>query len=418
MKNLVFLLLVPLAFALPPVQDAMDENTDFSAELEGYFNSSIANNSSIMLSFGDNDRTLYLFASVGIAGMNLLLDNMTHPTPGLSVITARGYQQDHLVAIPSDGYPDFVCDRGWFESGAQYAWRCDFDGDNCVEYESNTWVFYNGAVNFTFRNVSESVEFTSNEIEVPEAVLEEMETSSGRENLSVIIEGRVEFIYEINNRTFGADCASNLSNHTGTVPFSVNASFPVAGDRKLFFLKSPVLREQWFRNNRFDAVVLSQSPLYYAEILFDGNQSRNFTIRDFYNTTGAYGLVEIHSNQTSETGFTEYMSQSSPFPLQREDYNYTFIYEFSHRYSGLGLHNLSLSVNDSFLGREQYNETLLSRMLSYGGAYDEKGERLSNSTPARKSAGFAKQELTVIELSLGFVGLVLFLAFLNFWMPE
>lgn len=416
--RLIFLLfLVPLLYASPPINETMGDNDEMAEALEDYYNESIAENSSITLTFGEHSQELSLFVSVDIAGLNLMLDNMTHPAEGLMLITARGYEQEHLTSLPSDGYPNFPCDRSWFDRGAEPAWRCDFDEDYCVEFENRTWMDYGAEVNFTFRNISESVPFSSNAVAVPENILEEMKTSSGSENLTVIIEGNATFTYQINDRGFeGDDCVSSYYEVSESVPFSVNATFTVAGGQKLFFLRAPVLREQWFRNNQFNTILLSQSPLYYAEIRMDGNQSWNFTIREFYNATGPYGLQLIISNMTEGESWSEAKNGSTPIPLQEEDYSFAYIYEFNHSYSGIGKHNLSLHVNDSFLGTAQYKEILFSRMLSYNGTYTEEGSPADES--ARPSAGLQKQELSSVEIALGFVVLVLFLSFFYFWSPK
>jgi hypothetical protein len=323
---------------------------------------------------------------------------------------------DHMVALPSDGYTDFVCDLDWFIGGGQYAWRCDFDNDYCAEYENNTYMDYNASVNFTFRNASESVDFDSNVVEVPEAVLDVMRDSSGAENLSITIEGNATFTYVINNRSYdGLDCFNVFFTKAVQVPFSVNASFPVGGERKLFFLRAPILREQWFRNNHFDTVVLSQSPLHHAEISLDGNTSRDITLREFHNETDDYGLMRIYSNLT-DGPFGEYRNLTRPTALQQDDHSFAFIYEFNHSYDGIGRHRLSLDVEDNFLGRGNYFDVLTSRALTHSGTTTEEGKPADDD--ARRSAAFQKQEITLVEVGLGFVALIIFLSFLNFWMPR
>jgi len=356
--------------------------------------------------------------SVDIIAPNLVVDNLTHPTPGLAILTARGYQQEHLTAIPNEGFPDFTCDADWFYGGAQYSDRCDFDNDFCAEFENQTYVIYSTNVTFIFKNISENASFSSNLIPVPQSILEAMKNSSGIDNLMVLIEGNVSFIYTINDRGFdGVDCTSSYYNITGHVPLSVNKSFAVAGTKKLFFLRSPVLREQWFRSNRFNTIVLSQSPLYYAEISKDGNQTWNSTLREFYNVTDNYTVMYVFSNKTSEKGWSEAVNLTTPTLLQDTNHSFAYIYEFNYSYLGLGKHALSLDVNDSFLGSAHYGEVLLSRMLSYNGTFSEQGKPIDEEI-TRKSAGFTKQGLGFVELALGFVALILFLSFLNFWVTR
>jgi hypothetical protein len=354
---------------------------------------------------------------VGIAGMNLLVDEMTAPVEGLSLITARGYDMDHVTSRPSEGYTDFICDLDWFMGGAQYAWRCDFEDDYCAEYENSTSMDYDADVTFTFRDVSESVDYSSNVVPVPEEVLEAMRDSTGAENLSISIEGNATFTYIINDRAYdGLDCYSVYLNHSAQVPISVNASFPVAGEGKLFFMRAPILREQWFRNNRFDMVVLSQAPLYQAQVFMDGNAARDVTLREFSNRTDGYGLMRIYSNLSEGDSWAEHRNLTCPTQLQAQRHGYAFIYEFNHSYDGIGRHALALEAEDSFLGKGRYEDVLISRALTYNGTLREDGGQVGDD--ARPSAAFRRQELSLVELGLGFVALIIFLSFLNFWIPR
>jgi hypothetical protein len=422
MRLIMLLLLTSVVFGQytePPLDDVAGNNTAAAAGLEGYYNASTAKNSTLHISFGPRARDLELSASLDIAGLSVLVDNMTSPVEGLSLLVARGYIQDHIIAIPSDGYLDFICDREWFYSGAQYAPRCDLDDDSCAEFENRTFVFYDVNVTFSFRNVSETVPLDSTLIPVPSSVMDEMRDSSGSEYLNVSVEGDVVFIYEINDRGFSlGDCSSHYYNVSQAIPFSLNRSFPVAGEHKLFFLSEPVLREQWFRNNRFNMVVLSQSPLYKAEVYLNGNKTKDIVLRNFSIVSDHYGLLRIESNSTNASGFFEGKTNgTAPVPLEEENHNYSHVYQFNHSYSGLGFNNLSLEVTDSFLGSSRYDERILSRMLSYNGSRTETGLPVSE-TYARGSSPFTKDEISSFDLSLGLIGLVFILIFLNFWLKK
>ena len=419
--RLVFLLLFSSLvfgqYADPPISQVVDNNTLAAQALEGYYNASTANNSSINLSFGNYNTSLNISASLDVVGPSILVDNMTYPLENLSLIVARGHEQEHLLAFPAEGYNDFFCDYDWFHGGAGYAWRCDFDGDTCAEFENRTFVVYDVNVTFTFRNVSAGVPLTSTSVLLPSTVLEEMKNSSGSEVLNVSLEGDVTFIYEINDRNSGfGDCGSNYTNISESIPFSINRSYVVGGEQKLFFLRAPVLREQWFRNNRFNVVVLSQSPLYRAIVFLNGNQSRNFTLRNFSVMSDHYGVQQILSNRTNETGCSESKSNGTmPVPLEYENYSFSYIYEFNYSYTGLGVNNLSLSVHDNFLGVAQYDESLLSRMLSYNGSTTETGTPIDENL-SRKSSAFRKDEFSSLRMGLGLVAVIVLLAFLNFWL--
>ncbi len=416
MRPLLVVLLFSLAFAQPPIEETIQNNTDMAGVLDGLYNESLSNSTMLVVTLENStEREIPVSASIEIAGMNLFLDNRTYPKDGLSLILARGYEQGHLVAKPSEGYPDFDCDRDWYDGGAGFAWRCDFDNDNCVEYENRSSVHFDINATFIFRDVTANISTASNIIPVPQPILDVMENSSGYEYLNISMNASALFDYEFNDRGFGLfDCTDNTVNETAVIPFSLNASFLVAGKQKLFFLQSPVLREQWFRNNHFDVVVFSQALLYQTNTSLNGEQLGNRTLRTFNVTTDRYGLQQIISNKTNETDWSESTGLANPVSLETYNHSFYYVYEFGHRYDGIGENNLSLHVEDSFLGEAAYNATLLSRMLSHNGTTTETGEPMDPEI-TRKSTGFREGKLSAFEISLGFLGLIIILAFLNFW---
>jgi hypothetical protein len=418
MRFLLFLALFSFAFAQPPISDVMDNNNEDASLLEGVYNLSLAKNGTAIVTFGNStERNISISASVQVAGLNLMLDNLTYSHEDLSLILASGEDAGDLISKPSDGYIDFACDSDWFYGGAQYAHRCDFDNDNCAEFVNSSSVSYDTNVTFTFKNSSETVRTSSNMIEVPSEILDEMEYSSGSDHLNVTIVSAALFTYIINDRGFaGMDCTSHYVNVTENVTIHLNASFQVAGMQKLFFLRTPVLNEQWFRNNRFNLIILSQSPLYYAESYLNKNQTANFTLRTFNTTVNRFNLTEIVSNATIPKGWSESPSLATPTPLEQENNSFSFIYEFNSTYAGLGENALALEVTDAFMGNGSYETVILSRMLSYNGTKNELGGPIDNVT--RKSTGFEKGRISHVEVSLGFLAVIVLLAFVNFWLRK
>ena len=421
MKVALFVvLLLSVAFAqfvAPPVKEIMNNNSMRAAFLESYYQNASAKSSAVLLSIGSYVVNLQVNASVDIAGLSLMVDNMTYPTPGLSLLIARGERQEHLMALPSEGFPDFSCDRVFFEHmTGETAWRCDFEPDYCAEFENRTYAIYDLNATFQFKNLSTTVPATSTSVPVPQTVLDEMADSSGRDVLNVTVAGNVIFVYEINDRVYSAgDCVSNYVEFNGSVPLSVTRSFVVGGTSKLFFLKSPVLREQWFRNNHFDFILLSQSPLYHAEFYLNGNLSKNFTLRNFTVVTDQYGLQQIISNKTEGGGgWSEAVTLNTPSLLETENHSFVFVYQFNNTYEGLGRNNLSFIVNDSFTGSMRHDEVILSRTLSYGGNTTEAGTEI-NETTSRKSVGFITESLSSLHVSLGLMALLFILIFVNSW---
>ncbi len=406
-------------FSPPPAGNVSDYNLGLASSLDDSFDPALAQNSSVVARFGDYNQSIPVNSSMDIAGISLLVDNSTSPADGLSVIVARGYLLGHLTSLPGST-PLFSCDRNWFEQMTdETSWRCDFDTDFCAEYENSSSAVYDVNATFSFRNVSENVSMDSNILQVPDAVLAAMEDSSGAEQLQVNLTGSVDFHYVIDNRIFegGSSCGDNFTNLSASIPVNLSRNFTVSGTKKLFFLRSPILREQWIMSNSFDMVVLSQSPLYYAAVGFNGQRVQEEWLRNYTVSEGPYGLQEIWSNLTPAGNASERVNLSRPIPLEYNNSSFLYSYELNYSYPGLapGVNNLSLTVNDSFLRNATFSDSLSSRYLSYGSSYSEKGTPAA-AQPSRPSGSFGLSTLNHVEVGLGLVALVLLLAFVNFWL--
>jgi hypothetical protein len=348
-----------------------------------------------------------------------MIDNATYPAEGISLLVSRGAQQGHLWAIPDEYNHTFVCNYSNLYSGGsirpELACRCDFDGDGCAEYESKAYVLYEGTVSLAMRGLTSRLPFLSPVTQLPPRVTEIMKNSSGAEQLNASVSGKIDFIYQINDRS-GDDCeVSNYYYATRNISFAASRNFTVSGTKKLFFLRAPVLREQWFRNNRFDVIVLSQSPLFHADLFLNGNRTRNITLRTFDVAAGAYGIQEIVSNLSAPDGWSEAAGLSTPTALGEYNHSFQYAYEFNYSYEGTGENVLALTVYDSGLGSESHVERILSRMLSYDGATTENGTP-ANSSTARPSFRPEGEYLSSMELVFGILGLLVLLAFVNSWL--
>lgn len=424
---LTILLSIPAAFpqyAQPPVADTHSYNILAATGMEDHYDEEAPVGTTVFITFGNYTQQVRANASVQIAGASVVVDGAICPRHDLSIITARGSKMGALISLPSQGYPNFACNRTWFEHMTnETSWRCDFDHDDCAEFVNRSFVDY-GRVNvtFLFRNLSVSEDFDHNVVEVPDGILDAMRNSSGAENLTVFIQGDLLFVYEINNRS-SDDCGTNSYRYVNaTAELNINRSIPVYGTNVLFFLRSPVLREQWARNNRFDVVVLSQSPLYHADIFLNRDLSRNITLRGFAVEDNEQGLREIVSdysnlsNVSSPAGWSEHTNASvTPIPLEAAGNPFAYAYEFNYSYSGVGQNMLALAVNTSCAGSARYEDVLLSRMLSYNGVLMENG-RPFDASVARPSMAPQEEVLMRIDIGLGLVALVLILSFVNFWL--
>jgi len=420
----LLLLLVATAFAQstqyaePPLDETNQHNLDAVPGLDFYDNAT-ALNGTVRIPIGASFREMPVSVSIEPVGFSVSVDNVTCPVDDLSFIALRGARMEHLTSLPNQGYGDFTCDREWFaQISDETAWRCDLDDDYCAEYENDSSVSYDINITFSFGNLSASVPFDSQAVRVPRAIVEAMRSGSGG-NLTVALNGTVVFLYEINDRALGgSDCTANYVSETTAIPYSANRSFAVGGSGSLFFLRSPVLREQWAGDSRFDVVVLSQSPLYHADVYLNGNQARNITLRSFGVQENAYGLQEIVSqpmNQSSGIWSENTAGGLAQKALDARNRSFNYVYQFNYSYSGLGNSTLYLSVNDSCLVHSAYSDVLLSRMLSYNGSTMENGKPF-DAAVARPSSPFSGDILGIITISFGVAAIIILVSFTNFWL--
>jgi len=408
--RLLLLLLVAFAFAhasfpTPPVGEVTGHNAGLGTALDNAYNPALASSSALALLPGvRNGPVVPISGSVDIAGMSLTLDGATYPMDGLMLLVARGVHMGQMQSLY--GGP---CDFSVHSPG------CDYDNDGCAEYEKTSSADYAGLATFRMGNItSPQIPFTTDMVPVPRDVLDAMKRSSGTDQLSVSVRGIIRFRYYVSDPD-PPGCNDNSNYVDGSVPFYANRSFTVYGVNKLYFLRAPVLREQWYKDNRFDTIVLSQSPLYSAEIWLNGNLTRNMTMRTFDIAAGPYGVEGIVSRASPPAGWSEDVNLTSPILLESSPQSYAYVYAFNYSYDGLGQNALSLVVNDSLGGSARYNEVLMSRMLSYNGTSTENGSPAA-SLPSRPSAAFTTDYLAPYELALGLLSLLFILSFVNIWL--
>ncbi|MBU0590807.1 hypothetical protein KKF81_00740 [Candidatus Micrarchaeota archaeon] len=407
----LFLFLVLLSvvsfshYPIPPMGDVIDNNLEIAQDLDGVYDPAHAYNSSIRITLGGTPVDLDISASTNILGPAITIDNITSPVDGLSIMIPSGHYYQNLSSS-------------------------DYDSDGCLESVSDVLVIYDLDVLFSLNNMDDQIPLFSSSVEIPETIIAAMENASGSDYLNISVVGDVEFIYRVNDPS-GPGCPTNYVDVSSAVPVSANASFLAGGTKKLFFLRSPVLREQWFRNNHFDVIVLSQVPVYYGEVFMNDNVSANFSLMDFDVYSDDYGLQYIISNTTgrmsgtgmladSVTGSTSYSShasnKTSPFQLEYSNNSFSYAYEFNFTYTGIGENNLSLHVKDSFLRNGTYKESLTSNALSSSSGNPEAGA--GDTAYIRPSSSFEKDELSSLNIGLGLISLVLVLAFINFWIKK
>lgn len=421
----MFLLLLVLPafsyYSSPPVDAVIEHNANMADELDDAYNPAIAKHSSTWI-FPPNS-SLDSSASMEVAGLTLTIDNSTSANDDLEVIIARGYEEGGLACLTDEGTldPSCNCDHDYweeFKSSHVYAKRCDLDNDKCMEYIHGTNVEYGGEVLFIFRNTTATEPIEGpNIVPVPGGMLAEMENASGTENLTAKLNATIKLIYEINDRKSidNVSCVDDFFTLNVTFRFSEERNFTVEGRNKIFFLKAPVLREQWHMNNHFDVIVLSQSRLYLADTELNGQENCSFRTHYFDTVSDSYGLWTITMQPEDEVDFGK--ADFNGAPLSEYNHSYGYYYEFDCPYEGLGRNNLSLEVVDLYGRDAYYSEMITSRMLSYGGNKNELGAPIQSEV-TRQSAAFKTDNLQMVKISAGMLGALLILAVAKRWLMK
>ena len=410
-RILLVLLLSPLllsisAFALytdPPIYNVTLHNLNLAPSLNDSYSPVIGVNGTIGMDFNGTDRNWVhisehfdfpiIHASAKLLTIDPSVDNATSASASPKLLFAWGAFAEPLAIA-------------------------DYEHDDCNESQISSSVSRSAAINFSFRNARETVIVTdSNVVPVPDGILKEMESTSGNDTLAVQINATFVFRYDMDDRKAIVEggCVDRPKAFFSSISVSDSANWTVEGNRTLFFLRAPILGEQWFRNNRFDTVIFSNSRIYKAKVSADGNQTEYFQLYNFNITNDSYGVWKIESipvSSGSSYGASGYAISNNPAPLERDNLTYGYLYAFNYTYSGIGVHTLALDADGLFGDEHVFSRDILSRMLSYGGNTSELG------TPAdwpvtRKSASFSEDALRTVTLSLGLAGLLLAALLIN-----
>jgi len=387
-------------FSYPPTNNVTAHNAALAPSLQDAFDPMIAKNGTVQFDFYGTDLnwvpiSLHINLSLISASSKLLtidpsVDNATSATHSSVLIFAWGN-----VSLPLE--------------------TDDYESDDCLESQVNSTVNRSAIVTFSFGNVSRTVSTTNNIISVPTAVLEAMKNTSGKELLIVELNTSFNFTYTVDDRrpSFEEGCSHHIMNFSSVIELSDSKNWSVEGNSTLFFLRAPVLGEQWFRNNRFDSLVFSNNRLYRGEISADGNQTFSFRLYDFNITNDSYGVWYIQSVPIAPSeGIVAHTVYNAPAPIDPDNLSYHYLYEFNYSYEAIGLKTLELRATSFFNDDYSFSREILSRMLSYSGNVSELGGP-ANETISRKSIAFQIDSIRGVTIALGLIGILLVVLLAN-----
>lgn len=367
-----------------------------------------------------------------------LLQNsfLTHLPKSMPTVSNPIEAADAIIVKLDPSVDNVVSDKNpprilwvWAEKHAEYInqlpdlQRC-FDGVTLI-YNSKT---VSSTIKVSFKGETRSMRNPgSGYLDLPFSPAE-LATAGPYEKMTISLSGEFNFLYdrtilhykylpcsEQGGQGVCVPSCDFYSMETGVAnfsrPFSSSMAYTVEGGNVLFFLASPVLREQWYRNNRFDNLAFSNRMFYKSAFLLNGLEISNASLYafDLYNDDiGVWYIKSVNlANKSSGMAFAEKLVRVSPNQIQRTNDVFSYLYQANASYSGLGKNNATLALFDRFLNQYENSEEITSRMLSLNSDTMETGEPVMNQSVARPSLAYKEEKLTGIIINIGIIGVFL-----------
>lgn len=391
--------------------------------------------------------------NLGIAGGlmgtgKLALGTLTNEEPAkvnMSIVAAMP-QVDDKIPSGAEGIL-----WAWSEKNADRQTLTHEDADGCTDYYLPALINYSRSayMAFTFRNVTKSTTLidydwvdeaggfkmeTDPIAEIP-FTYEELETANGTENLTVELQWRYTYFFEVvvsNQHQVCVDdgqggqschCESSVNEPLRywniLVQGNASKNFIIESGNASFFLLRPVLGEQWYENDHFDTVVFSRKSIYRAEISMGGNKTATAQIYNFSVLEDPLGAWHIFSSANADFRNASMAAYDLAYwanPVVKENMPFSHLYEINHTYEGWGPHNMSVEATDFFLGKHGYKREIFSRKVSRWGV-SETGEPTGNPEYYRPGKPAPEEETLTHKLlppaAMGM--LILLIALGTFW---
>ncbi len=338
----------------------------------------------------------------------------------------------------------------WEEDNADGKTITEEGSDGCTDYFQPALINYSRSaiMAFTFRNETRAATLidydwmdegggemeTGPVVEIPFS-FEELETANGTENLTVELQWRYTYFFEVvwsdqylrceDDGMGGETCSCQSATFVPLLYWDIlvqgneSENFIIESGNASFFLLRPALGEQWYENDHFDTLAFSRKSVYKAEISMGGNKTAAAQIYNFTVLEDPLGAWHIFSNPVAEFSNASMAAYSFSYwanPVVEGDMPFSHLYEINHTYEGWGPHLLKVEATDFFLGRHGYEREIFSRKVSRWGV-SETGEPAGG--PEYYRPGKPEPEKETLEhriLPPAAIGmLVLLLALGSFW---
>ncbi|MBI2080097.1 hypothetical protein HYT84_04995 [Candidatus Micrarchaeota archaeon] len=152
----------------------------------------------------------------------------------------------------------------------------DYDNDGCDESATFNNITIQKQISLTFRNNTVIQNDPSNPFELPSSLqLNQTEYDTLQLNLTVTALYNYTVLDKnptpIGGNSSGTFCDGEPQKQNFAAISKYNSNYTVEGGSVSFLLKTPILKEQWHKNNRFDNLVFTKRSLYNAKISINGN---------------------------------------------------------------------------------------------------------------------------------------------------
>lgn len=388
------ILISNIIFSFSP--SVFHENLDKEAHFQNIFIENQSQNASFLINFQNNSVSLGSKVFFSFVGLTSQIDNYTLYDRNLSVVFATGGIFDPLVSIGSSADICNEYNALDFARNGQ-GWRCDFDSDNCVEYVYEDLIIPNLSYTFKYANFSQTVFSNQTYTQVPPQILSLMQNSSISSPLNLSINGSIQVLKRINDRTFGIDsCVDRFYDYSKNFNYSFNASFYVLGSRVHFFQLRPVLNEQLSQNSKFDFFVFSSSPITNLTYVLNGNVEKFENISNLSFSFDEYGLLKgkINLNNHSRINYSYF----NTYLIENGNISYNYLLFSNFTYFSHSKNNLSIRVFDIFDNFYSYNSSIFSKSLQSGN---------STQFDVPKNPDFVRPNFDSGSLTLSQISLVL-----------
>ncbi|MFH2105875.1 MAG: hypothetical protein ABII22_01330 [Candidatus Micrarchaeota archaeon] len=317
---------------------------------------------------------------------------------------ASGYDEEYHDETPSkDGYYCFG--------------KVDKTNLELADYNVQT------IAKFVFKNITKTIEnpefyftipFNTNEL-----------AASEKDTIQISINVQFAFIYDRKREVWEPQSFGEGVVGCGLQPtpddqismtrdVAINSTYQVEGESTEHFLVAPVLREQWFRNNRFDSIFFTNREIYSSQVKLNNETIKEWKFHLFDIESDSLGMQRIISLETmNQTNGAKENHENVTIPkgLLRGSKTFGYAYEINSTYPGIGDNLLEVEIMDEFGNILTHSEIIRSRMLSYNGNTSETGA--VNGQNMRKGIGYEEEKTKITYIEFGMIGILLIVLFLN-----